>query len=370
MDLLATSMQIVKETHLRDEASRRIEALFQENKDLECFKPKYYTWFVRSAESFQEIIDIAKKYDDQWALSSVYSTAAWVFRDSDVKKAREYFDMGLKLTEINGGNPRNEGLLVGKAGLYNVCGEFDASIECYLDIIEKKQKGHSFQSLRYIPLNLARVHHTACNYEEALEWARLGIDEPNFISSWGMPRMAAHFRMALALASMRQFDEAEEHFGIAQKMALDSASEFEYADEQYVLGIIEFNRGNIEYAIECLEEAYRLFESYKSRIHMNYALRHLAECEVALHLVGSSEVGSTKWLQLLEETSRDRGFPGYLGIALVLKTELRVKQGLIEEAKECLSAALQISRRPETRFLQNMIATLLNKTKLSPAFDT
>ncbi|MHA2356432.1 MAG: tetratricopeptide repeat protein [Candidatus Thorarchaeota archaeon] len=370
MLLLATAMQIPNETHLMQTSSSRVANLFEEYEELDCFKPNFYAWFDRSVESFQENIDLAQKFDDQLALSSVYGIGAWAFRDSDVRKARECNEKSSKLTEINGGNPRNEAALNGQAAIHNVCGEFDASIECYLEIVEMKQKGHSFQTLRYIPLNLARVHHTAGNYEEALEWARLGIDDPHFISSWGMPKMDMHLRMALALASMKQFDEAEEHLNIAKKLTLDSTSEWDIAEGKYVLGIIEFNKGNMENAIDCLEEAYRLFGSYESRVHMNYILRHLAECEVAQFPLDLLEGGPAGWLQLLEETARESQYPGYLGISLVFKAELRAKQGQIEEARKCLSEAIEISKRPETGFLQNMIAALLNKPELSSTFDS
>lgn len=182
-------------------------------------------------------------------------------------------------------------------------------------------------------------------------------------------KRSSHRVMATALASLGRLDEAEEHRASNQEIALKSEDEVGLAEGQYILGLMEKARGNYLNAIGCFEESYRYHESINRRVRMNYSLKQLAECEVALYTSGISEVGSARWLELLEETSRDRSYSGYLGIALILKGELRAKQGLIKKSRECLSEAIEISKRPETKFLKDMIAALLDKPELSASFE-
>ncbi|MHA2142863.1 MAG: hypothetical protein ACXADC_14740 [Candidatus Thorarchaeota archaeon] len=376
--LWMTSLQMPKETLVTNEASARIKQLFEEDEQLECFKPKYYHAILQnlqtepSLEMLHDGIEIAKKYDDLSDLVSLYGIGVWIYRNHDIQKAKEFNGKSQELRVLLGRPEIAWYTLNQEASIHNTCGEFDASARCYQKAIDMIEKGYSFRSRRYLPMNLSKIFHEMGQFEEALEYGQLSLEDQEFLTFGGNPRMSAHLRTALALASLGRIEEADEHRAIGQKLALDSEDEIGLAESQYVLGMMEKVKGNFRNAIECFEEAYRVFERINRRVRMNYALRHLAECEVAMFSDGPLDVtsiASTKWLDLFENSALERHYPGYLGIALVYKAELRAKQGLIEKARECLSEALEISKRPETKYLQNMIAKLLNKTELNPAFD-
>ena len=103
-----------------------------------------------------------------------------------------------------------------------------------------------------------------------------------------------------------------------------------------------------------VEEAHR-----KERLHGK--AKRLAELEAAQFpfdvAIQQSEEASPM-LKKLEMLSRERDFPGFLGIALTLLGEIELKRGDVGQARRYLNEAIEISRRPETRYLKERIAAL------------
>lgn len=69
---------------------------------------------------------------------------------------------------------------------------------------------------------------------------------------------------------------------------------------------------------------------------------------------------ATPMLRKLEVLSREKGFPGFLGIALTLLGAIELKRANVEQARRYLNEAIEISRKPETRYLKMRIAALRN----------
>jgi hypothetical protein len=100
---------------------------------------------------------------------------------------------------------------------------------------------------------------------------------------------------------------------------------------------------------------------------VNYCLVRLAELEAGgfpLEVAMQQSEEATPILRRLERLSRERDFPGFLGIALTLLGEIELKRGDVEQARMFLNEAIEISRRPETQYLKERIAALRNLISL------
>jgi tetratricopeptide (TPR) repeat protein len=197
-------------------------------------------------------------------------------------------------------------------------------------------------------------------YEEALEWAKMGIESSVRTTGYPSLHVEAHIRIATALINMGKIEEGIAHLDIANKMSLTRASEKSLLEIYNAYGYLERKKGDIETSIYYFEKALEISERTSWQHKINVCLTRLAESEIMqfTHFEQSrDDIGP--WLSRLETMSREKDLPGILGLALLLKAELRLNQGRVDDAYSILDEAIEISKNPGTKFLEKKIAKLV-----------
>ncbi len=99
---------------------------------------------------------------------------------------------------------------------------------------------------------------------------------------------------------------------------------------------------------------------------MIFCLMMLAETEVISFEPNSSNRDhemSGQWWERFDKLVREMELPGFIGNALYLKSELRLKQGRYEEAQQLISEVLQLSKKPGLAYLHEK-AFLLQEVRV------
>jgi tetratricopeptide (TPR) repeat protein len=199
-------------------------------------------------------------------------------------------------------------------------------------------------------------------HAEALEYARMAVELRPFITDTGLYRPYAHCHLAMSLAGLGRNDEALEHLGIAQELAARTGSDRMAALCLITSGFIEKAEGNLVSAMQSFEDALSI------GIPQDYTrtIVELARIEVELFTPTESNHAdgtSGPWMERLEQEVTTGYKPGFVGLALLLKAQLRRKQGSHEEENELLSRVREMAEDPRLQFLN---ALLVRFIKVSP----
>jgi tetratricopeptide (TPR) repeat protein len=209
------------------------------------------------------------------------------------------------------------------------------------------------------------IHLQMGNIESALEWAMMAFEGREILSDHSTKEPDDYLHMASALAATGRLEEAETQFHRGKELILKTRHDYAFVD--YVEGLIEQANDNAADAYRCISSALDLYERVGQQNRVNYCLVRLAELEVTqfpFDIAFQRTEEATPMLRRLEILSRDRSFPGFLGIALTLLGEIELKRGDVGQARRYLNEAIEISRKPETRYLKERIAALRNLISL------
>ena len=126
------------------------------------------------------------------------------------------------------------------------------------------------------------------------------------------------------------------------------------------LGLIERAEGNLSSAMHSLEHAHEI------RGDDPPTLVELVRTELELFNPTERNFAddvSGPWMQRLDERVSASYMPGFLGLALLLKAELRRKQGRHEEEEELLGRVKEIAKNPGVLFLRDLLIQLVTANR-------
>ncbi len=341
-----------------EDSERRMWELIGEEPDLEPFKASLYQLRAyrlraegsekKAVEEFKKALAIAEKFDDQILAARLHTSIAWGLRNFETKAAIYHFEKAAEL------DPRETGHMV---FLHNIRGEYDYSIEHNLKAIEYMDSKHSNPHYGSVAIILSALYLQIGRPEDALEWAEMSL-EKGFFPGPDPAVHSNHLTLANALAVLGKIEMAQEHLDFAKGQMLRTGAEIQIAEVHFTTGMIETAKGHYKEALWSFSQAVEIYEKHPRQTRVNRCLRRLAETEVALYSVENGEM-ETPWLTKYEETSRERDYPGHIGLALLNKAHLKLKQNRLTEAREILDELVEISKRKGTRFLQPLLVSLL-----------
>ena len=355
---------------LQNRSLEEMKRLVQNNSELKCFEDRLlfneaYLFYHEekqneALECLQKALVIAKKYNDRWSVADILWHITMNIRNFP-KKGLLIVDEIEKIIEELGYLPRHSGLWNLRAALHRTRGEFDATIDNYLKCLQCMQSASSRTTGRFIPNNLAFTYNLIGDGEEALEWARMSIAAKPFASMNPSIRANSYLNMARALINLGRLEEAEYNLDIGRELALDIGLDRIVSLMHVATGLLERAQGDVQTAMQTFQKALEISEGKNRHFPIEGILYCLAESEIMLftHFDDQTQDDVGPWLTRLETESREKDFPGYLGLALLLKAQLRMNQGRVTDAYEILEEAIDISRNPETKFLEKKIAKLI-----------
>ena len=362
----------------QDDALDHMDALIQTNETLRCFEPlllmsrglvsKTRDRDTRSAMDYhQSALEIAIEFDDRSTIVAALSWIATSIRNSDTKKALELLQRARGIVEDLGVSRRMNGIIHNTSTVYATRGEHNAVIDCQLEVINEYEREENVsEGIQTYPpsihaILLARAYNQIGMGEEALEWCKYALESSqSVIQAWG------HLRTAWSFINLGRLDEAEDWLNKGHKMVIKLGPELLLEDVYHLTGLLEMTKGDIEIAMLSFERALEIADRIIRQSRINPNLLKLTECELALWDVEEGVIEaetSGPWMTRLDETVRDMDLPGVFGESLLLKAELRLKQGLHDEAMEYIREARTLAQQPSMSFLEDKIESLMSLVK-------
>ena len=355
---------------LEKRALEEMELLIQKNNQLKSFEPillfsRAYLHYHdenrdEALECLESALRIAKEYDDRLAEADILWHIVVNMRNVPNERLLILSEIKRIIKEL-GFLERKCDLWNLHGGLHRSRGEFTATIKCYLKCIQCMQSVNPKTTGRFIPNNLALTNNLISDGEEALEWARMSIEAKSFTSMNPSLRANSYLNMARALIILERLDEAEYFLDIGRKLTMDVGINRALARTYVVTGLLERARGDIQTALQTIEQGLKIWKGKNRQFPNIEILYSLAETEIMLftHYDDQNQDDVGPWLTLFETEARERDCPGYIGLALLLKAQLRLNQSRVSDAYNMLDEAIDISKNPETKFLEKKIAKLI-----------
>ncbi len=348
-----------------DKALRSIKDLFQNNPLLDCYEPEFLLAcgiehhhegnHMRSFEYCQSAYASAVQIDDQLVAADALHDMYWI-KDVDIVKAREVQSKAKAIYERLGNRTRVAEMVNVQGLIYFLCGEFNAAIDSYLECIHLRERAGLTSGV--LAANIAWAYNEMECYGDAFEWGQMALAT---LETLPILFPNAYRVTATALVGLHRFDEALECLEKGRKIELAWGGQIFDTWEHVILGLIERAEGNISESILSFERALHAAETSGVQTFVNSCSLRLAESEVEAYSLEKDEPtskDSESYVSRLEVRARERGYLGVLGLALLLKARLRIKQEETDDAARLIREVQGLAQQSGLRFLEDRIVKL------------
>jgi tetratricopeptide (TPR) repeat protein len=235
--------------------------------------------------------------------------------------------------------------------IYEILGEYDLAISSQLECINEVGTTGS----EIIFAILSRLYAALGQGQQSLEWANRCLEDKEL--------HLGYLRKARALIILDRLDEAEVLLEIAGRKVLQVGDESYLARYHFVSGLLDIAKGEFVNAMGTLEQAYEILYPLERLVFMNEILISLATTELALFKQSKKigEVMSGKWLSNLENHARKFDLPGVTMQAALVRSEAFKSQGQLQDARETLQRALELSDSPGVETLRKRITIQIHE---------
>jgi len=344
-----------------DEVTNRIEKFLVEHPELKLHSADYigHAGYRRKVtgqpqESFDmlmEALQLARESGDKWHQISILTLLGEVAGQYKKGKntysdAKKYLGEAVALSrEIND-----------KAGLANtlqtMCvfafsrGELGEAYDCQLEsIIMQGELGEVNINAASNMVGLAKL---AGDEESAREWQQMVRTSEDKLGPYAVYNEVGEY---LSQGNIR---EAEKAFARAKELTfslgLETALGRLYTEEAHLLRA----KGDLESAMDSVAKALDINERASRQLRVRFNIVSLVEMEIELYKPtkdNRDDEYSGPWMKRLAKEVEMNDIPGFYGRFLVLKSELRMRQGRHDEAEEILDSAIEMTDNTAMRFL-------------------
>ena len=350
---------------IEEDALTQLQNLIDTNSEMYCFKPRVLDLIssrlhkegkIAEALEYRELERTqALSCDDIYQLYDSYVARAYLIRNLDAKKAHELLDKAKEIKKELGFDVEEDwGFHNIRATVHNARGELDLSLQCYQKAIHYRELQRFHTTFRYLPINMSYVYGELEDGENALEWAKMGMASPQFITGEPLFLVSTLTRIARAFVLLGDIEQAETYLEKSQTESLKVGSDSAIAENHIVAGYIEKAKGNFETAMFHFERGLEIAEQITYQNRINSCLIGLVKTEIAMFEFDESNDlldTSGPWMKLMQSEINRKDLPGIQGVLLLLKTELRLKQGRIDAASNLLKDIRSIAKRPGLKYL-------------------
>ncbi len=360
--------------HVRaSRAEEQIQAMLAETSTVECYSPQYYYLSANSEryargmngplQTSEMGLRKAREFDDRYwearclkqigALTGFYELAP-----GNVDRGRSLLMEAKAICKELGDSRGLIEVLSYLGGISGTTGAFNDDINANLEMLKVRELIGDRPVYEFH--NISAAYNYLREGKEALEWARLALDNA---TSRPLLQPLVHLDMAAALILSGELRQAQEHIDIAGRLNLESGIETNLAYEYRVTGLLERARGDLDTAMHSFQTALAIEESNSRVNRMMATLMYLAETEVMqFHATKENRDAdvSGPWLERYGNTATENQLQGHIGIALCLKSDLRLRQGRNDEARELANEAMLLSKKQGLEYLKLRATPLLN----------
>lgn len=338
------------------------------NRDLACFKA--YLLYLKALEydretkrkemvaQLRKALVVAREYDDQILIVDIIIQMASRIKQTDVRQAINLFiscrELGEKL-----GHKHSVGQVQAELGfIMQLRGELNAAIEYHMDY--KKIRESLGLDTRYTDYLIACMYNQIGKGDKAFELAKTAVD---FASGASILRLLPrpHAELAWALINLGRYDEAEKEIALAYELATKSGHFGQMEWVQLVEGILDKAEGDFNGAIAAFEEVLKNQKNDPVPVLQNICLLNLTEIEIEIltdeSLKKNSDL-SGPWMAELVEHAKKNDLLGIAARALLLKAELRRRQGRFDEMREILRQIGKTAKAPSMKYLNELAVSM------------
>jgi len=350
---------------------RPIEAVIssvEKNTDLECLKPhlfwlKAHRFEIESKskdalEQWRQALAIARKFDDQTMVADIIRMIAENIRQTDVKQAIDLYASTREIS-VKVGYKCGVGKVQRSLGLIMQSrGELDGAIEYFSNW---RKIGESIGRVtKYDDCLIACMYNQMGEGEKAFEVAKTVVDF--YVNTSGLRYLSrAHVELAWALINLGRYDMAEAELATAHAIATKSGASGQMIWVELVEGILEKAEGNFDSAIAVFKEMLEGLENNPIPVIQNICLLNLTEIETEMltdESLKKNSDSSGHWMTKLVEHAEKNDLPGIVAHALLLKAELRRRQGRFDEVRKILREVQKTAKAPSMKYLNDLAVSM------------
>jgi len=345
-----------------------ITSSVEKNKDMACFKT-YLLYFKarkyeregrsnEAANPYRQAVVSSREFDDQIMTAYVMILFANNIKQTDVKRAIDLLISSRELSEKLG-YKHGVGLVLEHLGfIMQYRGELDAAIEYQLDYsVIRIQLGLT----AYLPnFLIASLYNQFGKGEEAYQYAKAAVDfsQASF-EVRKSPRM--HAELAWALINLGRYEEANTELATAYETGSKSGDSGYMMWVRLVDGILDKAERHFDSANLTFKEMLKDLKNNPAPIFQNMCLLNLTEIEIEMltdeALKKNSDL-SGPWMAKLVEHAEKNDFPGIAARALLLKAELRRRQGQYDEVRKILKQVKKAAKTPSMKYLNDLAVSM------------
>ncbi|MHA1850714.1 MAG: hypothetical protein ACTSW8_05575 [Candidatus Thorarchaeota archaeon] len=350
---------------LEESIQEQIENAMMKNSKLQSYTAEFHleqTIRLRQEGDFERSLDVcdkgitlADKYDDQlFAIRLMWQKAElvgiYLFGPGAITKAKQIL---IEATEI-------AVTINDPMGITRI--QSLIQVMCHMRAEYSEAQEMNFDNLKRLELigeqpeveihNISAMYNEMGNGKEALEWA---IAAEKAARNTPLMHPYTIFDIAWSLISLKKLDDAAHYIDLGRESLLRVGIESMIAVEYMLNGLLEQVRGNYDSALDNLVTAMNVNRRNGRHNRVISCMIKLAETEVLAfqaNSVNHDDDFSGKWLARLEKCGDEMDLPGVKGIVRYLRGALRLKQGRILEAQECIEEVLEMSKLPGLAFLR------------------
>ncbi|KXH73824.1 MAG: hypothetical protein AM326_10370 [Candidatus Thorarchaeota archaeon SMTZ-45] len=306
----------------------------------------------------KQAIAIARKFDEPILMVGTICHMAGSIRATDVKQAIDLFISARELSERLGYKNGVGAALQNLGFIMAIRGEFDAAIEYSLEY--RRIRESLGLPTQYSDQMIASMYNQMGNGEEAYQLAKTVVE---FATSTSVMRHNdnPHRDLAWALVNLGRYDEAEAELAIASKIATKSGDSRQMITVQLVEGILDKAEANYDSATLVFKEVLDYLKNNPILPVQNICLLNLTEIEIEMLTDESLKKNldsSGPWMAKLVEHVEKNDLPGIAARALLLKAELRRKQGWNDDMRKLLKQVQGIAKAPSMKYLNDLAVSM------------
>ncbi|MBN2231053.1 MAG: hypothetical protein JW779_15825 [Candidatus Thorarchaeota archaeon] len=359
----------------QEDAFNKIGMLIQKNETMSVFTPilhqtkanLYYAEGSLDAavSELMKSVDLYQCQNDVIHAMHIMRFIVLAIRNFDIKESIKWWKQAFNLCQKLGFVDGDITTWTIRGTICSTRGDFNGAEESYVKAIELTHKTHPRYPLRALPTNLMFAYNEMRRYRDALEWAE--DDNAPFVASEPMTVLGITLlNKARAQIAMGWLQEAENNISVGHKNILRIGREKNLADYYLVSGLLEKAKGRYFDAEESFRKGYEAANSSNQQNRINSCCLRLAELQVQTVDSETEDILHRKdndWVSFIEMRARNRGYPGILGQALILKAMYLNKLSRFGEAKKALEEAIPIANRPGSRYLHFFLKDVMNLLK-------
>ncbi len=341
------------------QAQDRIRALLHEHPELRMHEADFlgYTGYRVRVEGRPEdaleyhyrALELARESNDLWHQASLLTLTAEIEGQyktdaGHFNRARELLGEARSICDSIG-DPSGTLSILLNMSVYSVFRwEINEALKCAMEAAEiGAQLGRVNANNA---LNLAHFLSLTGDGKSALEWAKHAVKQRNGPHT--------HMAMAVAFMALDDVDNAQKWLDSSKELVLQQGLEPALGQWHQMYGRLEQQRGDLESAMESYKRALDIHERSTRMVRFRSCLFDMARLEVdQFNPTRENQLDehAGPFMQLYEESIANKDLPGHEANVLMLKAELRMKQGRHEESERLIESVIEATDYPALEYL-------------------